>query len=294
MEIVDAQIHIWEGTPSGPWEDPPNMFDLKQPYTFDAAVAAMDAVGIAAAIISPPPAYRVRAEGGFYRYSSDYAQAALRCHPGRFAYVAHYDHSDPDIADLIADTRAHSGRLGTRVVIRSPEEWRDFHAGGFAALFAAAEKHEVPVMLFVSGHVSEADSIARAHPGLPLIIDHLGLKQPPWMKPDPEPFEQLPQLLDLAKYPNVAVKFSGAPGLSRERYPFSDLWPHLLRIVRAFGPERLMWGTDITRVRSLHNYSEALGYVRYAKELSDREKELILGGTLRRILRWPAAAGGAG
>lgn len=289
VEIIDAQIHSWEGTPSGPWDDPPHMFDLKNPFTIEAAAAAMDAVGIAAAVISPPPSYRVRTEGGFYRYNSEYAQAAVRRHPGRFAYVAHYDNGDPDIADLIAGTRSHAGRLGTRVVVRSVEEWRAFHAGRYEALFSAAEEHRVPVMLFVSGHVSEAGPVARAHPGLQLIVDHLGLKQPPWMQRDPEPFQQLPRLLELARYPNVAVKLSGAPALSRERYPFPDLWPHLLRIVDAFGPERLMWGTDITRVRSLYNYSEAVGYLRYAKELSEADKALILGGTLRRLLRWPAA-----
>lgn len=290
MEIIDAQVHIWEAVPSEPWDDPPQMFDLKNPFTVEAATAAMDAVGVDAAVISPPPAYHVRTPGGFHRYSSAYAQASVRRYPGRFAYVSHYDHRDPDIANLVADTRARQNSLGLRVVVRSPEEWSDFHAGRFEALFSAAEHYQVPIMLFVSGHVAQAGGVARAHPDLQLIIDHLGIRQPPWMKRDPEPFQDLPKLLELTRYPNVAVKVTGAPALSREPYPFSDLWPHLLRIVDAFGPERLMWGTDITRVRSLCTYAEALGYFRYSKELSEGDKTLMLGGTLRRIMRWPAPA----
>ncbi len=289
MEIIDAQLHLWEATPTGPWDDPPNMFELSNPFTNEAAVAAMDALGISAAVISPPPAYRVRTPGSFFRYNCNYAQTAVARYPGRFGFVTHYDHNDPDIDNLISGTRLQAGGLGLRVVVRSDEEWEDFHAGRYEGVFSSAEKHDVPIMLFVSGHVAEAGPVARAHPRLQLIIDHLGIRQPPWMKRDPEPFQDLPLLLELAQYPNIAVKISGVPALSRERYPYSDLWPHLLRIVDAFSPERLMWGTDITRVRSLHNYSEALDYLRYAKELSDGDKERLLGGTLRRILRWPAA-----
>jgi len=295
MEIIDAQIHIWEGTPGGvgtptrPWDTGYDFpFDMENPYTLSAARSAMDAVGIDAAVIALPPNYRVMTEAGFHRYDSSYGQQAALSHPGRFAYVAHYDHRDPEIETLVAGTRTHPGGLGTRVVIRSTAEWHAFERGDCRPLFAAAEKHQVPLMLFVSGRVSEAGAVARAHPGLQLIVDHLGLKQPPRMTPDPEPFQHLPELLALARCPNVAVKITGAPALSRERYPFADLWPHLLRILDAFGPERVLWGSDITRVSSLYNYAESLGYLLYADELSETDKALILGGTLRRLLRWPA------
>ena len=66
------------------------------------------------------------------------------------------------------------------------------------------------------------------------------ISQPPLMTPDPEAFQRLPELLALARYPNVAAKISAVPALSRQKYPFADLWPCLHRVVDEFGPDRLM------------------------------------------------------
>jgi predicted TIM-barrel fold metal-dependent hydrolase len=32
--------------------------------------------------------------------------------------------------------------------------------------------------------------------------------------------------------------------LSREPCPHTDVWPHVHRVIDAFGPARLMWGND--------------------------------------------------
>ena len=177
------------------------------------------------------------------------------------------------------------------MLVRSPEEWRDFEAGLFTPYFAAAARHGVPLMIFVSGRPAAAAKIARAHPDLNLIIDHLGLKQPPRMVPDAEPFQQLPDLLALAQFPHVSVKLTGMPALSREAYPYDDLWPHYARLIDAFGIERLIWGSDITRVAELVNYADALGYVKYAAPFSASDKAKLLGGNLRRILNWRGPLG---
>jgi L-fuconolactonase len=70
-------------------------------------------------------------------------------------------------------------------------------------------------------------------------------------------------------------------------------------VVDAFGPQRLMWGSDFTRLRWIpvvgglapreqwHYYSDSVGYLRDTTELSASDKELIFGGTIRRVLRWP-------
>lgn len=88
----------------------------------------------------------------------------------------------------------------------------------------------MPVCVFAPAILRELGGLAAALPDLQLVVDHLGLPQPPLVPPDrPEPFGRLPELLSLARRPNVAVKLTGAPTLSRQRYPFADLWPHLHR-----------------------------------------------------------------
>ena len=58
----------------------------------------------------------------------------------------------------------------------------------------------------------------------------------------------MPQLVALSKYPNIAVKATGAPGYSAEAYPFPLMQTYLRRIYDAFGPQRMFWGTDISKM----------------------------------------------
>jgi predicted TIM-barrel fold metal-dependent hydrolase len=133
-----------------------------------------------------------------------------------------------------------------------------------------------------------------------MVIDHLGVSQSPVSPPRPHPWDQLPGLLSLAQFPNVHVKFSGAPVLSRLPYPHLDVWPYLHQVVNAFGPERLMWGSDFTRLRrkptlqggglapreQWHLYSDSVNYLRDTTELSNADKAKIFGGTIKDVLGW--------
>ncbi len=140
----------------------------------------------------------------------------------------------------------------------------------------------------VAGHLNEAARIADRFPDLTLIIDHLGTYPPPRVPRDARLFEKLPELLALARYPNIAVKFTGVAALSTQQFPFLDLWPHLHKVIAAFGPERLMWGSDYTRTAALHTYSEAVNFLKDTNELSNSDKEQMFSGTIRRVLRWPS------
>ena len=56
--------------------------------------------------------------------------------------------------------------------------------------------------------------------------------------------------------------------------------------VERFGPERLMWGSDITRTGSLHTYAESTHYLREIDRFDADELAALYGQNLRRILRW--------
>src|SRR5439155_15181345 len=103
-----------------------------------------------------------------------------------------------------------------------------------------------------AGFLSEVARVAERHPGLRLLIDHQGRQR---SDRDAAGFANLPELLALARFPNVAVKATGAPSYSSEPYPFRNLHPFLRQIYDAFGPERMFWGTDITRMPCSWPYS---------------------------------------
>ncbi|MBT4489493.1 MAG: amidohydrolase family protein, partial [Rhodospirillaceae bacterium] len=132
---------------------------------------------------------------------------------------------------------------------------------------------------------------AAANPGTSLIIDHLGLQQPFEPPAPPAPFAELPKLLELAKYDNVAVKITGACTLSHEPYPYDDIWDPLCRIFDEFGIERCIWGTDWTRAVNLLTYAQAVEPFRLTDRISDGDRAELMGGTLQRIYNWSPTKG---
>jgi L-fuconolactonase len=287
MEIVDAQIHVWEEKPSYPWT-PRHRKTGADAMPYQWALAAMRAVGVGAAVLHTAEDYHEVLPNGLLRHYDDYSWAAIAAHPDRFTAIAHLDHRLPDLDERVKAIRARPGMVALRVVVREADV-AQLREGAYRNVFAAAERNALPVFVYLSGSLPEAAAVAREHPDLQLIVDHFGLLQPPLRVPDSPPWKRLPELLDLAQYPNVAVKFSGAPALSLEEFPFSDLWPHLHQVMRAFGTDRLMWGSDFTRCAPDHSYAEALFYLLHTDQVSVSEKEALLGKTARRLLRWTAS-----
>ena len=108
------------------------------------------------------------------------------------------------------------------------------------------------------------------------------------MAEDAEAFIHLDEMTALAKLPNVAVKATGAPHYSTQPYPFRNtIQDGLHRIFDAYGPDRMFWGTDITRtlpctyrqcVDLLHRGCRAL------KRRRDLEK--VMGRALTKWISW--------
>jgi predicted TIM-barrel fold metal-dependent hydrolase len=128
--------------------------------------------------------------------------------------------------------------------------------------------------------------MAARNPNTRLVIDHLGLQQP-FEPPVPaQPFAELPKVVALAAYDNVAIKISGACTLSQQPFPYNDLWDPLSRVFDAFGFDRCMWGTDWTRAVALLTYKQGVEAFRLADRLSDSERTALMGETLQRVYNW--------
>jgi L-fuconolactonase len=286
VEIIDAQVH--QPIPLTPWDDSIPQ-DARQTIAVELAIAAMESVGVDAGVV----------------YSTaDFCAAAHARYPRRFTGVISL--RDPselgDAGVFMGGLRDRPGLSGVRILPGMPytgEHLPLLTEGRWEPMLAAAERHEVPVVLFLAYHLPLIEGIARDHPDLRIIVDHLGMPAPPTLPLSEALLDTLPDLLALARFANVAVKFTGVPALSTEAYPFAGLWPRLHRVVEAFGPDRLMWGSDYTRVTGRHhhppdpggrlNYSELLDFLRYTTELGDADKEAMFSHSTRRWLRWPSA-----
>jgi len=290
MRIIDAQIHD-----IGPyWDWLGERDELQHKIMGEVMIAYLEALGVSSVVLFP----------GGHDPHADWLSREL---PERFTYVPHVAPED-DVEAVVSAAKSHRGIAGLRVLIGWPldgSEVKRLEDGVWDPVFAACERHKVPVFLFITGWLPHAVGIAERFPGLPLIIDHLGLRQPPLDTADDAPFANLPQLLDLARFANVHVKLCGLPALSKECFPYKDAWPALRAITDAFGADRLMWASDTTRFAGRigigrhqnpatlgdypgkHSYAESLLFVREAEVLSGEEKAQILGATAARVLNWP-------
>ena len=102
---------------------------------------------------------------------------------------------------------------------------------------------------------------------------------------DDAAFVTMPQLLALAKHPNIAVKATGGPQYVTDSYPFKSLQKRYHAIYDAFGPRRMFWGTDITRMPC--SWRECVtAFTEEIPWLSEADKELIMGRGLREWIGW--------
>jgi L-fuconolactonase len=234
----------------------------------------MNAAGVDRGVILPPSWEGER---------NDLALEAARLHPHRFAIMGRLAIERPESRALVPTWKDQPGMLGVRLTL-TREMHRGWLSDGTADWFwEAAERYAIPVMVSVAGSVPKIAEVAARHPELRLVIDHLAL---PGTTRDAALGPALEPVLRLAPYANVAVKASALPCYVTETYPFPSLHPHIRRVIETFGPQRVFWGTDLTRLpcpyrQAVSLFTEALDF------LSDSDKEWIMGRSIATWLNWP-------
>ena len=276
MPTIDAQVHAYERDhPGRPWA---NVLRGPPQVTGDEMVAAMDAVGVDGALLVSP--------FSMYRYDASYAISVHAAHPGRFGLIKPVDPADPAVADTIAEWAATKGTVGVRIMLNREGVSTDATDPGLNRVLAAAAQHRLPVNLMCTGRLEQAGQLAARNPDASVVIDHLGLPQPHEPPAPADAFADLPKLLALAPHDNVTVKITGACTLSHQPFPYNDLWDPLGRIFDAFGFNRCMWGTDWTRAVALLTYKQGVEAFRVTDRLSDSDRAVLMGETLRRVYGW--------
>jgi predicted TIM-barrel fold metal-dependent hydrolase len=265
MEVVDSQVHANQ-------------------RGIDQSIAIMDAVGVDAAVIDIWPPVRNKLANGTVRFDYAFGEEAVRRFPNRFAYIARFDPNDPEIDELMGQVRQAPGRVCVRIA--SGFDFKILREGGHQRVLTAAGKHNVPVMIYPGDEHEAVTAYVRKFDSVQFIIDHVGMGVERASLSDRQD-ATIDQLIAYARYPNAAVKWGHAPRLSRQPFPFRDLVGQLPRVIDAFGVNRLMWASDYTVTTDHHTYAESLFCIRCSDQLSESDKEWLLGKSARQILRWP-------
>ena len=184
----------------------------------------------------------------------------------------------------------HTGRLGLRLTFATAEQRAMLADGTADWLWAAAERDGIPIMLAIWGRLAEALPIAARHPGLRLVIDHLGVPVTERTRDDAA-FSDMPAVLALARLPNVAIKASGLPAHSSEPYPYRNIHRWLRQAYDAFGPHRTFWGSDLTRMPCSYRQCVTL-FTEELPWLAGEDLDLVMGKALCAWIGWDATAAG--
>ena len=274
MFIADSQVHIWAAnTPERPWRAG-RQPHRKVPLGTEELLREMDAAGVHRAVLVPPTLDCNR---------NDLVLEASRRHPDRFAAMGRLDTEAPGARGLVATWRQQPGMLGFRFSFSDPEGLLVLTEGRMNWLWVEAENAGIPIMLMVTpDELHFVACVAERHPGLKLVMDHLALHA---RRKGSEAFADLDKLLALAKRPNVAAKASSMPSYASDSYPYRSLHPYLRRVYDAFGPKRMFWGTDFTRLPC--SYRQAI--TMFTEEIpwfTTEDKEWIMGRGLCEWIRW--------
>jgi L-fuconolactonase len=237
----------------------------------------MDAAGVARAILVPPSWEGDR---------NDVVLAAAHRYPDRFAVMGRLSLDAPKSRVEFLPLVRTEGMLGLRFTFHTKEQQKLLTDGFADWLWPEAAAAGVPLMVHPPHSLPVIDAIAERYPNLRLVIDHLGLMRP---NVDHAAFAHLSGLLALAKRPNIAVKASAVTDYSSEPYPFSILHGYLRQVFDAFGPKRMFWGSDISRVR--HPYRQMITlFTEELPWLGEDDKAWIMGRGLCEWLNWPVSA----
>jgi L-fuconolactonase len=271
VKIVDSHCHV-----STAWYEP-----------VESLLHQMDQNGVEQAVL-------VQLMGQF---DNSYQTECLRRYPARFASVVLVDASLPHAVQQL-EQHAAGGASGVRLQPTTRSQGDDP-----LAIWRAAERLGLAVSC--SGRSTDfasplfAETI-QAVPGLPIVIEHLGSVNHPDGEPAPYPIRR--QVFELARFPNVFLKVHGFGEFAQRRLPVSDSFPFeqpappLMDLAyAAFGPGRLMWGSDYPPVSGREGYRNALRLtVQHFETRSAEDQQLIFGGVAGSVFRTCAVTVDAG
>ena len=203
-------------------------------------------------------------------------------HPAILGVVGWVDLRSSDVGEQLREFAANPRFVGVRHVVQNEPDVRfllgEAFVGGLRQLHGFGLTYD---LLLFPPQLPAAVELAGMMPEQPFVLDHLAK---PLIKPGTlDPWQA--DLRALARHPNVSCKLSGlVTEAAWQGWKRADFAPYLEVALEAFGPKRLMLGSDWPVCLLAAEYPDVVGIVtEFIARLSDSEQALILGGTASRF-----------
>jgi len=268
--IVDSHVHVWKKDTRFPWAP-----ETKKPPEQDASAEML------LDLMKQHSVERtVIIQVIHYRWDNSYLASVLKQYPKHFHGVARVNPEDPAAPDHLSKLVKEQRFRGVRISPNASPASDWIKGPLMPPLWKRCQDLKVPMTLLMPvTRCPDAAALIEKHPDLTVVIDHMA--DSPIDKP-----QELEKLTVLKRYPKVFVKISHTWSLSKQEFPWRDTHDQVKRLYDAFGPQRMMWGTDWPVSEHRAKYGQTLAVVRdEMKFLNDDDKSWILSKTVERV--WP-------
>ncbi len=277
--VIDAHHHFWiYHAPDYPWIGP-GMDALRRDF-----LPADLAPELRAAAVDAVITVQARQSLAETRWLLDLAAET----PWMHGVVGWLPLADARIEALLEAWAPERRLVGLRHVVQDEPDPAFLQRPDFNRGVAALGRCGLAYDLLVQAHqLPETIAFVDRHPAQRFVLDHLG-------KPrirDGAPASWRRALRELARRPHCFAKLSGLPAEAdpARRAP-ADLQPYLDAALEAFGPERLMYGSDWPVCLPATGYGPWRAALQsLLARLSEAEQTLIFGEVARRFYTRPAA-----
>ena len=272
--IIDSHHHLWRFDQARlPWiaDSMPALRRDYLPADLDAALAG---TGVDRTIL-------VHAQQRVDE--TEWMLGLARTHPRIAGVVGWVKLVETDVDDVLGRLTADGLLRGVRHIVHDEVDDRFVLRDDFNRGVARLRHHGLvyDVLIFAK-HLPHAIAFVDRHPDQPFVVDHLAK---PTIRAAAFDAEWAAGLRELARRPHVTCKLSGVVTEVRDAgWSGALIQPYLDVALEAFGPSRLMFGTDWPVCRLKCEYADWVAAVRgYIAPLSAAEQAAIMGGTAARV-----------
>ena len=280
VRIFDSHAHLIADDavryPPAPVGETLKPGDLDNPMTAERLIREMDATHVERAVVVQ--------RASIYGHDNSYICDSVAKYPERLVAVCAIDADSTKGPDQVRHWVEERGAAGVRVMelVRGSDiSW--LYSPLTMATWRAVNRMKVPfcVHFFPWNRVAGLTALKTILDELPdtiLVVDHFSNMN---AKAGPPDYGMDDLFLALTRFPNVYTKFTTVP-LGRLEEEGIDAAPIIARVVKTFGANRVMWGSDITQSKGSYEYMVKLGH-RATAALSDAEREQVLYGATKAV-----------
>jgi L-fuconolactonase len=276
MTVIDAHHHVWDlNVRDQDWITGPSMAPIRRSFSVEDLRSAVAEAEVAATVLVQT--VTVAAE-------TPEMLALAAADPLIAGVVGWTDLTSADVAAALAslaDSPGGAFLVGIRHQVQSEPDpdWLG-RPSVLRGLRAVADAGLCYDLVILPHQIRAAVRAADAVPGLTLVLDHAG--KPPIARGDLGAWTA--DIRRLAARPNTVCKLSGLVTEAATGVPDSAFTPVADVVLEAFGPSRVMFGSDWPVCLLRRSYDSVLALARsLTSGLLAAERAAVFGGTAARV-----------